>query len=75
MLAFFQKVFMGDVKHEENRSLPRLHWSELAVLIPIVIMILWIGLAPNTFLAPMDPSVNALVQEVQPAVTEIAQLP
>jgi NADH-quinone oxidoreductase subunit M len=75
MLAFFQKVFMGEVKHEENRTLPRLHWTELAVLVPIVIMILWIGLAPNTFLAPMDPSVNALVQEVQPAVTEIAQLP
>jgi NADH-quinone oxidoreductase subunit M len=75
MLAFFQKVFMGEVKHEENRTLPRLHWTELAVLVPIVIMILWIGLAPNTFLAPMDPSVNALVQEVQPPATEIAQLP
>lgn len=75
ILAFFQKVFMGDVKHEENRSLPKLHWTEMAVLIPIVIMILWIGLAPNTFLAPMDPTVNALVQEVQPTQTEIAQLP
>ena len=40
MLAFFQKVFMGEVKHEENRSLPKLHWTELAVLVPIVIMIL-----------------------------------
>ncbi len=75
MLAFYQKVFMGEVTHEENRSLPRLHWSELAVLVPIVIMILWIGLAPNSFLAPMDTSVNALVSDVQPSITELAQLP
>ncbi len=76
MLAFFQKVFMGEVKHEENRALPKLHWTELAVLVPIVIMIFWIGLAPNTFLSPMDTTVNAIVLEVQPpSNTEIAQLP
>jgi NADH-quinone oxidoreductase subunit M len=76
MLAFYQKVFMGEVKHEENRHLPKLHWTEIAILVPIVILILWIGLAPNTFLAPMDNSVNALVLEVHPpADTEIALLP
>lgn len=76
ILAFYQKVFMGEVKHEENRQLPRLHWSELTVLVSLVIMILWIGLAPNAFFTPMDTSTNALVLQVNPpANTEIALLP
>ncbi len=61
MLYMFQKVFMGDVTHKENENLEPLHWQEIAVLVPIVIVILWIGIAPATFFAAMDASVNHLV--------------
>ncbi len=65
MLYMFQKVFMGEVDKEENRNLPQLHWQEIAVLVPILIAIIWIGLQPAPFFDTMDSTVNDLVEDVQ----------
>ncbi len=71
MLYMFQKVFMGEVVSEENKNLERLHWQELAVLIPIVIVIFWIGIQPAPFFGAMDSSVNQLVQTVTTAASSV----
>ncbi|NWG15577.1 MAG: NADH-quinone oxidoreductase subunit M [Chloroflexi bacterium] len=71
ILYMFQKVFMGEVDKEENKNLPALHWQELAVLIPIVIVIFWIGLQPGTFFGAMDASVNQLVTQVTSAASNV----
>jgi len=71
MLHMFQKVFMGEVVSEENKNLEGLHWQELAVLIPIVIVIFWIGLAPGAFFGSMDASVNQVVQTVGAAASTV----
>ncbi|RMF82027.1 MAG: NADH-quinone oxidoreductase subunit M [Chloroflexi bacterium] len=72
MLLMFQKVFMGELDKEENRNLPQLHWQELAVLIPIVIVIFLIGIQPSPFFNLMDASVGELVARVGEAATTIA---
>jgi NADH-quinone oxidoreductase subunit M len=64
MLYMFQKVFMGEVVSEENKNLEPLHWQEYAVLIPLIIVIFWIGLQPAVFFSAMDASVNQVVQQV-----------
>jgi NADH-quinone oxidoreductase subunit M len=68
MLYMFQKVYMGDVTHKENENLPQLHWTEKAVLVPILIAILWIGIQPAPFFATMDATVEDMVAEVQPHI-------
>jgi len=75
MLYMFQKVYMGDVEKEENRSLPPLHWTEVTVLVAVVIMVFWIGLQPATFFNAMDASVHQLVQNIGTAVPTVASLP
>src|SRR5690606_22442147 len=65
MLYMFQKVFMGEVDKEENRNLPQLHWQEVAVLVPIVIVIILIGLQPAPFFDTMNATVDDLVESVQ----------
>jgi NADH-quinone oxidoreductase subunit M len=67
MLYMFQKVFMGEVTKEENQNLEPIHWQEYAVLIPICIAIILIGLQPAPFFRTMDSSVNQLVADVNPA--------
>jgi NADH:ubiquinone oxidoreductase subunit 4 (subunit M) len=62
---------MGEVTHEENNHLEKLHWQELAVLVPIVIVIVWIGVGPAAFFGSMDSSVNAIVQSIGPAITSV----
>ena len=61
MLYMFQKMFLGPVDKEENKSLKDLNWREIATLAPLLIFIFWIGLYPKPFFDLMAPAVGKLV--------------
>jgi NADH-quinone oxidoreductase subunit M len=61
MLYMFGKMFMGPLDKEENRSLKDLDRREILILVPILILIFWIGLYPQPFLNLMAASVDSLV--------------
>ena len=65
MLWMFQRVYYGPVTHEENATLPDLRPREWAAVAPLVAMSLFMGIFPNVFLAPMEPSVARVVERVQ----------
>jgi len=67
MLYFFQKIFLGPVDKDENRVLLDLNWREVLVLVPLLILIFWIGLYPSPFFNLMDASVEKLVASLQTA--------
>jgi NADH-quinone oxidoreductase subunit M len=70
MLAMFQKVFMGPLK-DANRSLKDIDWVEIAVLVPLVVFIFWIGLYPKPFFGLMGPAIDKLVGMLQVAATSV----
>jgi len=61
MLFMFQKLFLGPVDKEENKKLQDLNWREIITLIPLIIMIFWIGLYPKPFFNLMAPAVMKLL--------------
>lgn len=65
MLWMYQRVFFGITEHEENRVLTDLNLRETATLIPLVILILWMGLYPTTFLHRMDASIHKVVARLE----------
>jgi NADH-quinone oxidoreductase subunit M len=65
MLLMFQRVMFGKLENEENKKLPDLSAREIAVLAPIAVFIILIGVYPTPFLKKMEPSVNALIERVQ----------
>ncbi|MFD2514670.1 NuoM family protein [Pontibacter locisalis] len=60
MLRMFQGVMFG-TKSEQTEAFTDLTLNEMAVLIPLVIMVFWIGLFPNTFLSISEPAVMNLL--------------
>jgi NADH-quinone oxidoreductase subunit M len=61
MLWMFQRVFWNPLDIEENRDLRDMNARELLAMAPILVLIVWIGVYPTTFLAPMEAAVRALL--------------
>ncbi|MFQ5769381.1 MAG: NADH-quinone oxidoreductase subunit M [bacterium] len=65
MLRMFQRVMFGNLDKEENQRLMDLSGREIAVLVPIVVFIILIGVYPNAFLKKMEPTVEQLIESVR----------
>jgi len=65
MLWMFQRVMFGKVTNEKNRHLPDMNARELAYMLPLLVLIFWIGVYPQTFLRKMDASVSAFVTRIE----------
>jgi len=71
MLLMIQKLFLGPLTKDENKSLKDVNWREILVLVPILILIFWIGLYPNPFFNLMGASVERLVDFVNSAAVAV----
>lgn len=67
LLHLYERLFLGPLTHEENRQMPDLNLREVLILVPILVMVFWIGLYPQPFLDLINPSVETLLQSVLPA--------
>jgi len=64
MLALFKKSFFGPLKHEKNRKLLDLDRRELTALIPLLLVVVWLGVYPKPVLEPIDNSVKKLLVQM-----------
>ena len=65
LLWMYQRVFYGTNDNPANAHLKDLSKREWAILVPIVVFILWIGVHPTTFLNVSESSTRALVNKVE----------
>jgi NADH-quinone oxidoreductase subunit M len=63
MLYLYQKVMFGPLDNARNRSLKDLNLRESLVFAPMVVMALWLGIYPSTFLSAIDPAVARTMAE------------
>ena len=64
MLWMFQRVMFNKITNPENKKLKDINKRELALLLPITMLIFWIGIYPKPILSRMDVSVNHLLTQV-----------
>jgi len=74
MLWMYQRVIFGELTHEENRRLTDLSGREWAVLVPVLLFIVWIGVYPGPFTGLTESSVQALINQVQAKAAATAAL-
>src|SRR5467141_4713040 len=65
LLWMYQRVAFGEIRHEANRRLSDLTPREWAVLVPVLILIVWIGVYPKAFTSKTQASVQALIAQVE----------
>ena len=62
LLKLLQETLWGPITKDENRNLPDTTPRELAALLPLCILMLWIGVAPKAFLEPSRPALTNLLE-------------
>lgn len=65
MLWLVRRMFFGPVTKPENETIKDLDRRELAILVPLVILIIWIGVYPKPFLSRIEPDLKAWVEQVR----------
>jgi len=74
MLAVYKKTFFGPITNEANKTLKDLNAKETWSLVPLVLIVVWLGVYPKPVLEPIDNSVKAmLVFMEEKAITQEAK--
>ncbi|MEO8294694.1 MAG: NADH-quinone oxidoreductase subunit M [Gemmatimonadota bacterium] len=66
LLWAVQRIIFNSLDNDENRGLADLNLREVAVLLPLVLGILWMGLYPRPVLTRMEPSAQLYIDMVEP---------
>jgi NADH-quinone oxidoreductase subunit M len=62
MLWMYQRIMFGKITKPENENLKDLNFREKIILIPLILVIFWIGLYPKQLFVKMEPSVKGLIE-------------
>ena len=65
LLWSYQRMFFGKAEKPENQALRDLNAREIAVLVPVLLFIVWIGIAPGTFLGKSAATTRELVRRIE----------
>ncbi|HOO82550.1 MAG TPA: NADH-quinone oxidoreductase subunit M [Alphaproteobacteria bacterium] len=63
MLILYRRVVFGPRVNDDALSMPDLNWRELGLLVPIVLLVLWLGVFPGVVTEKIGPSVDKLITE------------
>jgi NADH-quinone oxidoreductase subunit M len=66
LLWLYQRVFWGPLDNPLNKAMPDMNRRELGLMLPLVVLMIWIGIAPKVFLDVLDVPVEYIVRKVDP---------
>ncbi|GHC87419.1 NADH-quinone oxidoreductase subunit M [Novosphingobium pokkalii] len=66
MLYLYRRVIFGDQKNADAAAMLDLDKREWAMMVPLAAVVLWMGVYPESFLAPMRKDIAAIEARVAP---------
>jgi NADH-quinone oxidoreductase subunit M len=67
-LWLYRKIIFGELTKDSLKGILDMNRREIAVFAPLVLLSIWMGIYPNSFLDPMAPSVDKLIGDYQAAL-------
>jgi NADH-quinone oxidoreductase subunit M len=67
-LWLYRKIIFGELTKDSLRGMLDMNRREIAVFLPLLLLSLWMGIYPASFLDPMAASVDKLVGDYQAAI-------
>ena len=67
-LWLYRKIIFGELTKESLKAILDMNRREIAVFLPLVLITLWMGIYPNSFLDPMAPAVDKLIGDYNAAL-------
>ncbi len=65
LLWAYERVFTGPITKPENEKLIDLDLREIAILVPIAVLIVYLGVYPKPALERIEPSVEAILERIE----------
>jgi len=67
-LWLYRKIIFGELTKESLKAILDMNRREVAVFLPLVLITLWMGVYPASFLEPMAPAVDKLIGDYNTAI-------
>ena len=68
MLYLVWRLLFGELDKDDVKAMPDLSLREKVIFAPLIAVVLWMGIYPNSFLEPIHESVANLIEKNFPAV-------
>ena len=65
MLWLYQRVFYGETGEEVRHHIPDLNPREWAAVVPLVVMMVWMGVYSQSFLPPVSKATARVLEQTQ----------
>jgi NADH-quinone oxidoreductase subunit M len=63
MLLLYRRIVFGRLERADLKSILDMNMREIAVFAPLLLLVFWMGVFPNTFLKPTEPAVAELIRK------------
>jgi len=67
-LWLYRRIIFGELTKDSLKAILDMNRREVVVFLPLVLLALWMGVYPSSFLDPMAPSIDKLVGDYQAAI-------
>jgi NADH-quinone oxidoreductase subunit M len=67
-LWLYRKIVFGELTKDSLKGILDMNRREIAVFLPLILITLWMGVYPSSFLDPMAPAVDKLIGDYQAAL-------
>jgi NADH-quinone oxidoreductase subunit M len=65
LLMATRRVLFGPLNRPENEALKDLSPREIGLMLPMIALVIWIGVAPNQVLGHIEPTIERLVNRIE----------